>query len=388
MSAPDVDAGLKMTVGFFAPLPPAPTGVAEYAADLLAALKREAARHQGRVEVESASGIGLYHIGNNHLHQGIYQRALERPGVAVLHDAVLQHFFLGTLGEAGYIEEFVYNYGEWTRDLAADLWRRRARSAADPRYFAYPMLKRIATASRAVIVHNPAAARMVKRHAPETEVIEIPHLFTRPELPDPVDTLRFRATLGLGPRTLLVGVFGHLRESKRLPVILRAMERAGQLGADTRLLVAGAFASSDLERALKPVLANPRILRTGHLAEKDFWRYAAAMDLCVNLRFPTAGEASGIAIRMMGIGKPVVFTAGDEIARIPGNACLRIDVGAAEEETLAAMILWLAGDREAAAEIGKRAAAQIAKEHSLTIVAERYWNALARVKEASALLRG
>jgi hypothetical protein len=91
---------------------------------------------------------------------------------------------------------------------------------------------------------------------------------------------------------------------------------------------------------------------------------------------------------MMGIGKPVVFTAGDEIARIPGNACLRIDVGAAEEETLAAMILWLAGDREAAAEIGKRAAAQIAKEHSLTIVAERYWNALARVKEASALLRG
>jgi glycosyltransferase involved in cell wall biosynthesis len=376
-----------MRVGFFAPLPPASTGVAEYAAALLAALKKEAARHQGRVEIESAADLALYHIGNNHLHLAIYQRAIERPGVAVLHDAVLQHFFLGTLGEAGYIEEFVYNYGEWTRGLAADLWRQRARSAADPRYFEYPMLKRIATASRAVIVHNPAAARLVKSHAPEAEVIEIPHLFTPPELPDPVETLRFRAALGLGPRTLLAGVFGHLRESKRLPVVLRAMERAWKVGADARLLVAGAFASSDLERALKPLLAHPRILRTGHLPEKDFWRHAAAIDLCVNLRFPTAGESSGIAIRMMGIGKPVVFTTGDEIARIPGNACLRVDVGAAEEETLAGIVLWLAGDREAAVEIGKRAAAHIAQEHALETVAERYWSALARLHETSALVQ-
>src|ERR1700676_3310835 len=119
-----------MTVGYFAPLPPAPTGVADYAAALLAELRKH-----GRVEIESDAGIALYQIGNNHLHREIYQRALERPGVAVLHDAVLHHFFLGTLDEAAYIEEFVYNYGEWMRGLAEELWRHRARSAADPRYF-------------------------------------------------------------------------------------------------------------------------------------------------------------------------------------------------------------------------------------------------------------
>ncbi len=204
-----------MTVGFFAPLPPAPTGVAEYAADLLAALKQEALRHRGRVEIESDAGVALYHIGNNHLHRSIYQRALERPGVAVLHDAVLQHFFLGTLGEAGYTQEFIYNYGEWTRDLAGGLWRQRARSAADPRYFAYPMLKRIATVSRAVIVHNPAAARIVRLHAPEAEVIEIPH------------RVRFAARNGAGrgghsalPRRLGIGpahfADGRFRSSARI----------------------------------------------------------------------------------------------------------------------------------------------------------------------------
>ena len=220
-------------------------------------------------------------------------------------------------------EEFVYNYGEWTRDLAAGLWRGRARSAADPRYFDYPMLKRIATASRAVIVHNPAAARVVRRHAPDARIFEIPHLFVPPlELPDSVDTLRFRANLGLGSRTLLVGVFGHLRETKRVPLLLRAMQSLWDQGADARLLIAGAFASSDLERSITPLLEDPRILRAGHLPEPDFWQYAAAADLCVNLRFPTACESSGIAIRMMGIGKPVVFTSGEEIARIPENARL------------------------------------------------------------------
>ncbi len=360
-----------MKVAFFAPLPPAPTGVADYASALLAGLRRH-----GEVEVGSETGVPLYHIGNNHLHRAIYGRALKRPGLVVLHDAVLQHFLLGTLDESGYEEEFVYNYGEWMRGLAEQLWRERARSAADPRFFDYPMLKRITSTARAVIVHNPAAARGVRRHAPDAHVIEIPHLFVAPDMPDAVERLRVRAALGLRPRTLLVGVFGHLRESKRLPVILRAMERVWTRDADVRLLVAGAFASSDLERAMTPLLADARILRVGHLPERDFWSYASAADLCVNLRYPTAGESSGIAIRMMGIGKPVVFTSGEEICRLPENACLRVDLGAGEEQTLAETILWLAADHEASAAIGANAARHIAQDHSIERVAKQSWDAL------------
>jgi glycosyltransferase involved in cell wall biosynthesis len=360
-----------MKAGFFSPLPPAPSGVADYSAALLPALRKH-----GEVEINGSDGIAIYHIGNNHLHREIYARAISKPGVAVLHDAVLNHFFLGTLDAQAYIAEFVYNYGEWSRDLAETLWQNRARSATDPRYFAYPMLKRIATASRAVIVHNPAAARIVANHAPATRIFEIPHLFVPPALPDPVDVIRFRAALGLKPRTLLAGVFGHLRESKRIPVVMRAIEQVWRAGADAKLLIAGSFASSDLDRALTPLLADPRILRTGHLPEADFWRYACATDLCINLRFPTAGESSGIAVRMMGIGKPVVFTAGEEIARIPEDACLRVDSGAAEEEMLASILTWLAADPDAALEIGRRAAAHIAREHAIEKIAAQYWSAL------------
>lgn len=86
-----------MTVGFYAPLPPAHTGVADYAAALLAELKK-----RGRVEVAPAScDVALYHLGNNGLHGDIYRRALESPGVVVLHDAVLHHFLLGAPGRIG-----------------------------------------------------------------------------------------------------------------------------------------------------------------------------------------------------------------------------------------------------------------------------------------------
>ncbi len=361
-----------MTVGYFAPLPPAKTGVADYAEALLDAL-----RQHGEVKVDANNAdFSLYHIGNNQLHAAIYDRALAHPGVVVLHDAVLQHFFLGRLTRQQYIDEFIFNYGEWTRSLAEDLWKHRARSAADPRYFAWPMLKRIATTARAVIVHNPAAAAIVRNHAPSARIVEIPHLFVPPQTPALVDTLRFRNHLGLAARTLLIGVFGHQRESKRLPVVLRALESVWTSGADVRILVAGSFASSDLERSLTERLTDPRILRVGYLDEQDFWSYAAAVDLCVNLRYPTAAETSGIAIRMMGIGKPVVFSSGEEIPHFPDNACLRVETGPAEEELLASYVTWLASDREAAAQIGRNAAAHILAHHSVDSIAAQYWEVL------------
>jgi glycosyltransferase involved in cell wall biosynthesis len=235
-----------MTVGYFAPLPPARTGVADYAGALLHALRKHGDVKVGAYDAD----IALYHIGNNQLHGTIYDRALTNPGIVILHDAVLQHFLLGRLDQERYVDEFVYNYGEWTRSLAEDMWKHRARSAADPRYFAWPMLKRIVMTARGVAVHNPAAAAIVRRHAPDTCVIEIPHLFVPPETPFEVDALRLRSQLELGPRTLFIGVFGHQRESKRLPVVLRALQRVWQSRADVRLLIAGSFASSDLERSL------------------------------------------------------------------------------------------------------------------------------------------
>jgi glycosyltransferase involved in cell wall biosynthesis len=294
--------------------------------------------------------------------------------VIVLHDAVLHHFLLGALPRDAYIEEFVYNYGEWGRDLARQLWEARPRSAQDPRYFQYAMIRRAVEAARAVIVHNPAAARVAAAHARQARVIELPFLWAGHQAE--VSPARWRAGHGVAPDTFLFGVFGFLRESKRLPAVLRAFESLRCQGHDVALLVAGEFCSSDLERMLAPLLEQPGVLRLGYLPGAEFERAAAAVDACINLRYPAGGETSAIAVPLMGLGKPVILTDTEENARWPADTCLRVDAGVAEEPMLIEYMKLLSISRDTAREIGRRAGAHIAAHHAAAEVARRYWEVL------------
>ncbi|HEY1203488.1 MAG TPA: glycosyltransferase [Bryobacteraceae bacterium] len=375
-----------MTVGFFSPLPPAPTGVADYSAALLAALSKLADVRVG----DTAADVCLYHLGNNPLHSEIYRQALARPGVVVLHDAVLHHLLLGSLDRQSYFEEFVYNYGESERGRAARLWDARSRSAQDASYFDRALVRRIGEVSRAVVVHNPAAARIVRDHAPGARVAEIPHLFAPgwggadpPVRAGPPGPAQADEGVGRGPGgpphprdAFLFGVFGHLRESKRLPGILRAFDRVRSRCARVRLLVAGDFVSQDLESALAPMLSAPGVLRAPYVPEPEFQALAASVDACISLRHPSARETSGIAIRLMGMGKPVLVSAGEEVVRFPDDAVIRIDRGLAEEPLLVDYMMWLVEHPEQARQIGARAAAHIAAHHSPDLVARRYFELL------------
>jgi hypothetical protein len=343
-------------------MPPARTGVADYSAAMVEAL-RGLGHH---VNVNSDGDADIYHIGNNPLHRPIHDRALQRPGVVVIHDAVLQHFYLGFDDERRYIDEFVYNYGEWQRGLGTQLWRDRGRSGSDPVYFKYPMLKRIAETARLVVVHNPGAAAMVRSHAPSARIEQLPHLFTSPPPLDPHAVLALRHQWRLPAHAFLFGVFGHLRESKRLATVIAAARKA-----EAFLLVAGDFVSTDYARTIEPAMKSERIIRVPYLSESDFWTHARAVDACINLRYPSAGETSGIAVRLMGIGKPVIVSASLETSGFPQEICLQVDAGVAEEEMLAAFIKCLKHSPAAARQMGKRAQAHIARSSGATQVATR-----------------
>jgi hypothetical protein len=79
---------------------------------------------------------------------------------------------------------------------------------------------------------------------------------------------------------------------------------------------------------------------------------------------------------MMGIGKAVTFTRDAAVSRFPENACLRIDIGPAEQSMLADYFVWLAANRSAAEAIGQHAAQYIAAEHGPAKVAALYWEAI------------
>ena len=351
-----------MTVGFFSPLPPDRTGVAEYSESLLRALRRF-----GHVTVapESAN-VNLYHIGNNQLHRSIYERALKTPGVVVLHDAVLHHFLLGSLSQDQYESEFVYNYGDWNRSLAASLWAGRALSGVDDRYFRYGMLRRLVERSLAIVVHNAAAAASVRAHVADANVVEIPHLFDPPSDVSPHD---LRVPRG----TVLFGIFGHLRESKRVLQVLRLWRR---LPEPAHLLIAGEWVSRDLAKVVEPLLEHPRIHRVGFTPDREFWSLARRVDACINLRYPSAAETSGIGVRLMGLGRTVLATSGPEMAGYPPGSYLPIEGGLHEAASLELSLHWLLRSPSALRDIGAFAARHIAQCHSPEHVAGLYWQCL------------
>jgi glycosyltransferase involved in cell wall biosynthesis len=366
-----------VTVGYHAPPPGSHSGVADYAETLKTALER-----LGRVESNSSKAdIHLYHLGNNRLHEDIYARALATPGVVVLHDAVLHHFLLGALSSEQYLSEWIFNYGEWRRDLGEELWRERARASVDPRYFQYPMLRRIVERSVGVIVHNPGAAAIVRgQGAGRVEII--PHFCRIEEVSEAAELARFRRRIGVGHGVRLFGMFGYLREPKRVLPCIRAFQRLHAVRPETALLLAGEVVSPDLERLLQNE-ANTAICRLGHLSERDFRIAGAAIDCCLNLRYPGVGETSGIAVRMMGLGKPVIVTDNAENADFPPATVLRVAPGVAEAEELFDHMVLVTEFPAMAREIGSEARLHIRKHHSLDAVARRYWEVLCAAASSS-----
>ena len=229
-----------------------------------------------------------------------------------------------------------------------------------------------------VIVHNPAAAQAVREHSPETRIAEIPH-FYQPTPPPAADEIReFRDRIGVPRNGFVFAIFGYLRESKRIVPILRAFLRLRRINPKTQLLIAGEFVSQELERSVSKLLTLAGVHRLGHLSETDLHLCAASVDCCLNLRYPTAGETSGIAMRLMGAGKPVVVTNGQEWARFPDTCVFRIPAGPAEAEALFDTMAVLSDNPELGRLMGHQAAEHIQRYHSLSASGIEYWNLLCR----------
>ena len=86
-----------MRVAYYSPMPPERSGIADYSALLVSALRLrvdlDVAERSGTADGE----VALYHLGNDpDMHGWILERLRTRPGVVVLHDFVLHHLVAGS----------------------------------------------------------------------------------------------------------------------------------------------------------------------------------------------------------------------------------------------------------------------------------------------------
>ena len=91
------------------------------------------------------------------------------------------------------------------------------------------------------------------------------------------------------------------------------------------------------------------------------------------MRYPGAGESSGMTARWMQLGRPVVVSDTEESAALPGAGCPRVGVGLSEEEELLAVMVWLAESGVRRRECGRAAREWAAREMDLGAIGARYW---------------
>ncbi len=376
-----------MKIAFFSPLPPAQSGIADYSATLLDALRLLADVDAFPEAPASFDPAGydaiLYHLGNNPFHSYVYEMALRYPGTIVLHEANLHHLIADiTIRRSdwdAYMREVEFDGG-----APALAFAQRVRALeVGPDYEGLPMLKRVLNASKAVIVHSRFVAGQVAAAGFTGPVGVIPHGAAIPA----VDRASWRNRLGLPDETQpLIGIFGFLKPYKRIAESLRAFRRLLKVMPKARLLLCGeSHPELPLPQLFSTLGLNGEVRHIDFAPLEDFVGYIAACDIVLNLRYPTVGETSGTLQRALGLGRAVMVSDVGAFAEYPEEICLKVPVDALEEDLIFEYLRVLTSRPDLAQAMGDRARRWIESECSWDTVARRYVHFLSGPKAGDAL---
>lgn len=367
-----------MKVAYYSPFPPDRSGIADYSALLVPALRKRMrlgiAKRIRRPHLRRAH-VDLYHVGNHpESHDWIVRALKRRPGIVVLHELVLHHLVAGmTLRRGdprGYVEAMRKEAGSegvmlaWgvIEGVVPALWE------AQPERF--PLTDWVLADATGVIAHSRFVEERVRERGFTGPVWRIPH----PAWPVPVDGPSERVTEGP-----VIGCFGHLGPSKRLPQLLEAFAHVRRTVPSAMLVLAGAVSPriglQDRLSRLGLELGSAVVV-LDYVGEERLWALIRGSDVCVNLRSPTMGETSGMVLRALSVGKPVVVSDVGWFSELPGTVAVKVPVDDWEVETIAAALRLLAEDADMRHDMSLAAREYALGEHSVERTADLYVAAL------------
>ena len=394
-----------MRIAYFSPLPPTPSGISDYSTDLLPYLSAltdvtvvaESVDEVNReilgkaslchyrafspLERDTPQFMNVYQMGNSPYHRFIYPFILRYPGIVVLHDYVLHHFIAGiTLGadNAGdYIREMGYNLGSEGLDTSREVLKGKISAPL----FEEPLSRRVLDSSLGIVVHSGYVRDLVLRERPLCNVKVVPM-----GVPVPMSTPRDEArdVLGLDKDVFIIASFGEASPHKRIDVVARVFARLRDHDKDLLYIIVGnTMPSLDIHGMVNDLSIGDAVKITGFVDKDMFATYMMAANVCVNLRYPTAGETSASALRTMAAGRATVISNIGAAQDIPDSICIKVGIGEDEERQLAEWLKHFIENRGAADLMGDTARRYVSENHSLQGAARRYISFINEVANSS-----
>lgn len=400
-----------MRLAIVSPLPPAPTGIADYTMDVVRALcgAHSMELFHDQVEVQGLDSpafhiselptrngktrfdVIVYQMGNAPAHDFMYDWMERHPGIVVLHDLVLHHSYARRFLESPESQAYAADPSSHEKRVKAEATHQGYLSAVEAVYpgqgerlkdahfnstgdllpYAFPLFEPSLTHARAAAAHNEFMVDSLRTARPGLPVTKVAMPVRRIQA-DAATIVALRARWGIEEGELVVGAFGLLTREKRLDTLARAFKRVAENHPSARLLLAGSVADPEwLNGALEKAGVTARTIITGRLDPAEF---AAAMELStvvVHLRYPTARETSAALLRVMAQGRPVVISDIANQSEIPDDAVKRVDP-TDEEGGVARAIDALACDPALARRLGGRARKFAETEHTEERTLETY----------------
>jgi glycosyltransferase involved in cell wall biosynthesis len=329
------------------PLPPTPTGIADYTADLLphlaervelsVAVGDDAPAPAVRYETLRASELSprrlaafdlcLLQIGNHRFHAWQLDLLARWPSVVVLHDAQLHHLYADVLLARGrgaaYLREVVYERPSAAASAVEAVAGERA-----PAWDQMALLGRVLDGALCTIAHSRFAASAALRARPRARVRLVHHGVAEPAAD----------ASPRGDEPFTIGTFGGLSAEKRVATVAAAFAQVRTRVPAARLLLVGEESPAlPIARVLRQLGVEGATEVTGRV---DLPTMEAAMrrcHACVQLRWPTAGEASGVVLRALRLGRPTIVSDHGWFAELPVDAAMRIPPGLDERDEAAAL---------------------------------------------------
>jgi glycosyltransferase involved in cell wall biosynthesis len=338
--------------------------------------------------------LAVYQLGNSTQHAYIWPYLFRWPGLAVLHDARLHHARGHALLSRHRVDDYRAELAFDQPDTAAAAAELGVAGFDGPYYSLWPMTRAVVAASRVTAVHTRGGAAALAAASSGAHVEYVPLGDGRDEPWTELERRAARAALGFSDDAVVFGAFGGLTADKRIPQILRAFAATRQRMPRARLLLAGAADRMvDIDGLARTLGIGDALVTAGVLDDEAFDRAIAAVDVSLNLRWPTAVETSGPWVRAIAAARPTIVVSLAHQAHVPSldprdwsrshpaaePVTIAIDI-VDEDHSLALAMRRLAMDETLRASLGQAARAYWAAEHSEA----RMTDAFARVMATAA----
>ena len=395
-----------MKLNWFSPLPPARTDIAHYTTRVLAALRgyaevtlwtdqdkwdsgldeyAEVRRYKLR-RIEWAElnrgDMSIYHIGNNPLfHGSIWQVSQRHPGVVVLHDLRLHHFFAGLYRDRwrdleAYLVQMEFYYGERGRTDAA-AWAVNKGVGINEMAERYPLTLLGLENALGVLVHTEEGSDQLKRmnlwpvvYAP------LPFAASNRHQSGQLPSANGESS---GPPFHLV-VFGYIDSNRRLDEVLNALINFPQRG-QFHLHIYGQLADEkSVRRQIRSLGLKEMVTVHGFVPETELDAALRSAHLAINLRYPTMGEASGSQLRIWSHALPSLVTKVGWYETLPTDAVAFVRP-AHEIEDIQAHLRAFLSDHSRFRRMGENGYRLLAEQHAPQLYARSIMNLVASAQE-------